>query len=194
MSVSVQAFAVSTRTSQTLSGSQDESVNVEHEADICSICRDPLELDETAKKIVCAHVFHQACIDQWLMNANTCPLCRIVVDQFAPRFRVPEMTVEELLAIPDHTPYNGGVHARAIDVEIRRMRLIIDIENRELLREILLDSNPGLEEAERPIFALNDLNVVVEESVSLRNRIRRYIRNSRIHNLAGRIRNCFRRH
>ena len=44
----------------------------------CSICFDEIK-EEDKKKINCNHVFHKDCLSPWLVNENTCPLCRQTV-------------------------------------------------------------------------------------------------------------------
>ena len=39
----------------------------------CTIC---LEDCKTAVKMKCGHIFHEHCIDTWLEESTTCPLCR----------------------------------------------------------------------------------------------------------------------
>ena len=45
----------------------------------CSIC-----LDKNKQKIIklniCKHKFHKICIEEWIQNNNTCPLCRIKLE------------------------------------------------------------------------------------------------------------------
>lgn len=43
---------------------------------MCSICLVPWEAGEVLKVTTCGHAFHPACIDQWLLNAPTCAMCR----------------------------------------------------------------------------------------------------------------------
>ena len=44
--------------------------------EVCSICCDEFaEKSKIRKMPVCGHVFHKACIDQWLMKKPTCPNC-----------------------------------------------------------------------------------------------------------------------
>lgn len=42
------------------------------------MCLCEYEESETLRSLpTCGHYFHIACIDQWLSNNSTCPLCRI---------------------------------------------------------------------------------------------------------------------
>ena len=45
---------------------------------ICSICRQPI-VNISRKLNNCSHSFHVACIDEWLVTNNTCPICRAVI-------------------------------------------------------------------------------------------------------------------
>lgn len=71
-----------------------KSVPPQEEPDCCSICL--CAVDKTlALDIVCGHVFHEACLNQWLAHnpKRTCPLCRTKL------FDEPQKrTVEETLA------------------------------------------------------------------------------------------------
>lgn len=43
----------------------------------CSICFEPIIKNETTIcELKCKHIFCKGCIDQWLKNKSTCPLCR----------------------------------------------------------------------------------------------------------------------
>ncbi len=44
----------------------------------CSICLSQYS-DKTKKILNCNHCFHEKCIDGWLTNNNTCPLCRSTI-------------------------------------------------------------------------------------------------------------------
>lgn len=43
----------------------------------CAICLEPLNAnDKLTKCCQCGHCFHKACLDEWLKENQTCPLCR----------------------------------------------------------------------------------------------------------------------
>jgi len=42
----------------------------------CSICREGFEDGEQLRLLPCFHRFHVACIDRWLAQSRTCPVCK----------------------------------------------------------------------------------------------------------------------
>lgn len=43
----------------------------------CAVCKDGVEAgEERARRLPCAHLYHDGCILPWLAIRNTCPLCR----------------------------------------------------------------------------------------------------------------------
>uniref|UniRef100_J3LGP1 RING-type E3 ubiquitin transferase n=1 Tax=Oryza brachyantha TaxID=4533 RepID=J3LGP1_ORYBR len=42
----------------------------------CAVCKDGIEAGESARRLPCAHLYHDGCILPWLAIRNTCPLCR----------------------------------------------------------------------------------------------------------------------
>ncbi|KAH3765964.1 hypothetical protein Pelo_2162 [Pelomyxa schiedti] len=42
----------------------------------CSICLDNIQSGQMTRVLPCEHTFHQKCIDKWLMQNRTCPVCK----------------------------------------------------------------------------------------------------------------------
>lgn len=42
----------------------------------CSICLGQLEENDLVRRLTCRHYFHSSCIDRWLEDHRTCPLCK----------------------------------------------------------------------------------------------------------------------
>merc|ERR1711934_1157636 len=49
----------------------------------CAICLADFELGEESRRLQCRHLFHRECLDEWLRNCSTCPLCND--DVMSPR-------------------------------------------------------------------------------------------------------------
>jgi len=51
----------------------------------CSICLADVHAGETLRQLPsCGHCFHRSCIDLWLLQSSTCPLCKAEVPRCAP--------------------------------------------------------------------------------------------------------------
>ena len=43
----------------------------------CSICLESFRAEEQVRRLICGHVFHKGCVDQWFTKVAACPLCRV---------------------------------------------------------------------------------------------------------------------
>ncbi|KAI9986532.1 hypothetical protein PInf_025482 [Phytophthora infestans] len=64
--------------------------SIENE-DICPICLIEFEDGEDVRNLPCKHIFHVACIDEWLKRNTSCPMCKSNADLDAV-----DITVENL--------------------------------------------------------------------------------------------------
>lgn len=58
----------------------------EQETIVCAICKDTVNVGETATKLPCGHVYHGDCIVPWLDSRNTCPVCRFELPTDDPEY------------------------------------------------------------------------------------------------------------
>ncbi|XP_047435815.1 E3 ubiquitin-protein ligase Arkadia isoform X3 [Mugil cephalus] len=64
-----------------LHGKQDEDeVADEDTEEKCTICLSILEEGEDVRRLPCMHLFHQLCVDQWLLTNKKCPICRVDIE------------------------------------------------------------------------------------------------------------------
>ncbi len=102
----------------------------------CVICYDtinsqPICEEENERILDCSHIFHRECIGEWLKQKHNCPVCRAHVDVGNPEAPRQEMTLEEILAVPDNLLSNAEILSliRSNIQEVRRVRRLDLIEN-----------------------------------------------------------------
>lgn len=65
-------------------------INIEREE--CCICLGLFEDDEMVKVLPeCLHAYHSDCVDKWLKNRSSCPLCRSSLDSTSTTKSISEL-------------------------------------------------------------------------------------------------------
>ncbi|ESO99384.1 hypothetical protein LOTGIDRAFT_88425, partial [Lottia gigantea] len=55
----------------------DKNNSVDEE---CSICMCEYEDNDCLRILPCFHCFHSGCVDKWLTNNASCPVCRVDIE------------------------------------------------------------------------------------------------------------------
>lgn len=71
--------------------------DLQHNSDNCAICWEKMD---TARKLPCAHLFHNSCLQSWLEQDTSCPTCRLALSVQSstrlPPNRQPNIDFDEL--------------------------------------------------------------------------------------------------
>jgi hypothetical protein len=117
----------------------------------CPICLNniqsqPICKEEEKKVLNCSHIFHRECIGAWLKQKHNCPICRAHVDVDTPEATRPEMTLEEILAVPD---VNYSIEAESISQNLSSVReTVIEIRR---VRRLNLNENTSVAQVARKV-------------------------------------------
>ncbi|KAK3611414.1 hypothetical protein CHS0354_034860 [Potamilus streckersoni] len=50
---------------------------LELDADQCAVCIEPYKTNDVTRILPCKHVFHKSCVDPWLLEKRSCPMCKM---------------------------------------------------------------------------------------------------------------------
>lgn len=81
---------------------------------VCSICLSEFEKDDVLKRIpACNHEFHKSCIEQWLCQHTSCPMCRVEIGSEPQEQRpLPHSPSRSSPELEDEVEEDGGVAGR----------------------------------------------------------------------------------
>jgi hypothetical protein len=48
--------------------------------DFCCICQEHTHTSDIMRRLICKHRFHAVCIERWLCEHKTCPICKHYLD------------------------------------------------------------------------------------------------------------------
>ena len=85
------------RTSCRLNKTSPSKKSLSTSSKTCAICLEDYKKKDILRNLQCLHDFHQSCIDEWLRNKTTCPICK------KDPISVPEINTEDRLVIEDES-------------------------------------------------------------------------------------------
>lgn len=81
----------------------------------CTVClADYVEEDTLRILPYCGHSFHAACIDRWLQQHSTCPICRVSLREFPQKRHMPPMFSSAV-----RSPYGSESFEARADIDSR---------------------------------------------------------------------------
>ncbi|GFG33175.1 hypothetical protein Cfor_06759, partial [Coptotermes formosanus] len=56
---------------------KSEDKEIQGDGECCAVCIEPYKLSDVLRILPCRHEFHKLCIDPWLLEHRTCPMCKM---------------------------------------------------------------------------------------------------------------------
>ncbi|KAG8523013.1 E3 ubiquitin-protein ligase RNF130, partial [Galemys pyrenaicus] len=94
--------------------------------DHCAVCIESYKQNDVVRILPCKHVFHKSCVDPWLSEHCTCPMCKL--------------NILKALGIVPNLPCTDNV---AFDME--RLTRTQAVNRRSALGDLTSDNSLGLE-------------------------------------------------
>uniref|UniRef100_A0A8C3KPM6 Ring finger protein 149 n=2 Tax=Scolopacidae TaxID=8917 RepID=A0A8C3KPM6_9CHAR len=85
------------------------------EVENCAVCIENYKLKDTVRILPCKHIFHRTCIDPWLLDHRTCPMCKLDVIKALGYWGDPE----DVLEVPIPESISGSVSVGSLSIALQ---------------------------------------------------------------------------
>ncbi|XP_053563623.1 E3 ubiquitin-protein ligase RNF149 [Bombina bombina] len=82
-----------------------EDKGIDIDAENCAVCIENYKPKDIVRILPCKHIFHRLCIDPWLLEHRTCPMCKLDVIRALGFWVEPEDTLQ--LGVPEFVADNS---------------------------------------------------------------------------------------
>ncbi|XP_019340601.1 E3 ubiquitin-protein ligase RNF149 isoform X4 [Alligator mississippiensis] len=91
----------------------DKGLDVD--AENCAVCIENYKPKDTVRILPCKHIFHRICIDPWLVDHRTCPMCKLDVIKALGYWGDPEDAFE----VPIPESISGSVSLGSLSIALQ---------------------------------------------------------------------------
>ncbi|XP_014647071.1 PREDICTED: E3 ubiquitin-protein ligase RNF149, partial [Ceratotherium simum simum] len=88
---------------------------IDVDAENCAVCIENFKVKDIIRILPCKHIFHRICIDPWLLDHRTCPMCKLDVIKALGYWG--ELEDEQETPAPESTP--GSVLAANLSITLQ---------------------------------------------------------------------------
>ncbi|XP_035491883.1 RING finger protein 150a isoform X2 [Scophthalmus maximus] len=123
--------------------------------DNCAVCIEGYRPNDVVRILPCRHVFHKHCVDPWLQDHRTCPMCKMNILK-ALGIQLNADCSDEIP--PDYEMSVGGQPTNPIsgasEITVNESSVVLDPTGRAIgLQQLQPDAEMALEAGESHIFA-----------------------------------------
>lgn len=87
-----------------------EDKEVQGDAECCAVCIEPYKSSDTLRILPCGHEFHKNCIDPWLLEHRTCPMCKMdILKHYGFVFTGSQESILQIDGLEDHIIENSNI-------------------------------------------------------------------------------------
>lgn len=150
----------------------------EPDFDNCAVCIEGYKPNDVVRVLPCRHLFHKSCVDPWLLDHRTCPMCKMNIlkalgippnadclDDITPDFEgsVGPPT-NQITGASDVTVNESSV---GVDPIIRSVGLLQVIQDADVLPQVGEVSYTASSEQEPVISSDSDISLIMAVEVGL---------------------------
>ncbi|KAF7280308.1 hypothetical protein GWI33_006220 [Rhynchophorus ferrugineus] len=119
-----------------------EDKEVQGDGECCAVCIEPYKINDLLRILPCGHEFHKTCIDPWLLEHRTCPMCKMdILKYYGFVFTGSQESILQIDSLEDHiiensnasqplSPRRGGIsplpEIRAIVITNQQRQCVFD--------------------------------------------------------------------
>ncbi|XP_067419674.1 E3 ubiquitin-protein ligase RNF149 isoform X2 [Emydura macquarii macquarii] len=85
------------------------------DAENCAVCIENYKPKDVVRILPCKHIFHRTCIDPWLLDHRTCPMCKLDVIKALGYWGDPE----DALEVPIPESISGSVSVGSLSIALQ---------------------------------------------------------------------------